>query len=176
MKQIFILIIFLCGLIFSHAAQAETGCSFTNAEYIPDPKDYRLKTNYYYYTITITPDLRFVMSLVDPRTKQAETKLKMKYLVDRDADPSAILSVSRSLQVEIEFFNKDLIQVPVYDGAEEAPVSMILRDSHSKFMDIDEGGLDIEYMSEKRAKPGESVDGRLELVPDVWVFNRCLNS
>jgi hypothetical protein len=166
-----ILIFVLCSLIFSRAAMA---CPVADAEYIPDPKDFRLKANYYYYTITFMPDLQFVLSLIDPMTKQTETKLKMKYAVNRDADPSAVLWISRAEYLEIEFFNADLIQVPVYTGADEAPASMILRDSHAKFLTLDESGLDIDYLSPKKANPGAPVDGHLELVPDVWVFEKCL--
>ncbi len=166
----------LCGLIFSHPVHADTGCAFTDAEYVPDPKDFRLKSNYYYYRISVTPDLRFVLSLVDPRTKQVDTMLRMKYIVDRMQIRPPCVALTRTESIEVEFFNKDFAQVPVYDGAESAPASMILRDSYSKFMNLDEEGLNIQYLTPKKVIPGAPVDSHLELVPDVWVFNRCIDS
>ena len=166
MKQVFAFIAVLCGLMLPHAAFA---CMFANAEYMPDPHDYRTKSDYYYYKITVTPGLHLMLNVVHPLTKQVVTKLNMQY----SAKPSAIVTLSAAQGMEVEFFDKSLLQIPIYSGTDEAPATMILRDSYNKFLELDDNGLDIEYFSDPKVKPGANVENHLELVPDVWVFSKC---
>ena len=148
-------------------------CPFINAEYIPDPKDYRTRTNYYQYKITVTPDLHLVLNLIDPAAKSVVTQLRMQYSANTDADPAAVAWLSKNENMEVEFFTKDLQRVPVDTGADAAPDMMILRDSHAKFLTLDDKDLDIRYFNNQRVKPGANVHDRLELVPDVWVLDKC---
>jgi len=66
-------------------------------------------------------------------------------------------------------------QMPVSSIRSEAPDTMILRDSHAKFLQLDNDGLDVEYLTEAKVKPGAMVDSHLELIPDVWVLDKCWN-
>jgi len=167
----FFFIAVLCSLLLPHIAAA---CAFANAEYIPDPKDIRTSRDYYYYKIAVTPDLRFVLNIINPLSKEAVTRMNMQYAVDREADPAAILWLSKTESLEVEFFTQSMLQMAAYNGTSEAPAIMILRDSYSKFLTLDDDGLDIDYLTTPKVKPGAEVEGHLELIPDVWVLSGCL--
>jgi hypothetical protein len=164
-----VVLIVLC-LIIPRLASA---CAFGDAEYIPDPKDYRTQTNYFYYKVTVTPDMHMVLNLIQPVDKKIVTKLRMQYTFDPTADPAGVARLSKTQDMEVEFFTKDMRQMPVSSVTSEAPDTMILRDSHAKFLQLADDGLDIEYLTDARVKPGAMVDSHLELIPDVWVLDKC---
>lgn len=148
-------------------------CPFGEAEYIPDPKDYRTQTNSYDYKITVTPDMHLVLNLIQPSDKKTVTQMRMRYTFDPHADPAGVAWLSKNQNMEVEFFTSDMRQLAVSSATSDAPDTMILRDSHSKFLQLEDDGLDIDYLTSAKAKPGAMVDSHLELVPDVWVLNKC---
>jgi hypothetical protein len=179
--NIFFLAIVFCSLIFLHAAQAATGCSFRNAEYIPDPKDARSKRDYYYYTITVEPNYKpntndplkafLVLNITDPQSHKTETKLRMGYTLDRDMSE---LQLAQGLKIDVRFYNKDFIELHPASGTDDAPYLVVMPDSYDQFLNLPvEQGLNIEYLSDKKIMPGAAVEDHLELIPDTWVFSKC---
>lgn len=148
-------------------------CTFQDAQYVPDRGDPRPQKNYYRYTLTGAPHNVLVLNVLDPVQLQAETRMNLYYRPHEDIAPQ--IAISRKVDIEIQLFDKRLLDVHPYSGEDEAPATIVLHGAMSKFQNLPEEDIDAEYLSPRRVVPGAAVDGRLELIPDTWVFDKCLN-